>query len=1249
MGKVSIIEERLKAINETVFQELCDAYISLKYYRSRAFSRTGSQLGKQKVKKGTPDSFVQLDDGTYLFIESTTQQTGLLNKFKGDISKCLDETESSIPKSKLREIILCFNSKADTAVVEELTDIAKPTKVRFITIDDLAMQISLHYRTLARDYLNLPLDTGQVVTLEKFVKHYNENSQSIATPIDNKLIHRDTELLGLIDTFKTEDFIVITGAPGIGKTKLTVEAIIEFQRQFDYSAYAVLNKDYDILEDLAYYFDNSSKNILFIDDANRMDRLLQIKGFAEDTAAGHLKIVLSVRDYALEQIKKLIPKISVFELLPLNEDQIIDIIKNEPFKITNQDYHPKILSISNNNARLAIMAARLALQKNNLNALHEVYDLFDEYFKTFVNDNGLLQDKIIQKCLGVLSYFNTISLTNSDPLEKTLNKFQLSRLEFIESIDKLEKIEIVEIKYNHAKISDQSISAYFFYKIFFKDDLLSFEVILSNFYESTKNRIRDTVIPVNNTFGYRNIREKIRPVLLARLKSIQSEKDILYFFELFWFYLEEELLATVVKRIETSITMEFRYTLNEPLHIADDQFLKLLFNIVRYHHDDRLIENATALSFEYTKRNPASYSQLIKSVTDHFSMDYEDEYDSYQKQRMLFELVGSNLAIESFYRQVFFDIANKFLYFRFQQAKPLRGHQFSLYSYSIKENDDILRFRARIWELLEELFLTNQTEAFEVLHKYSQNRIDVDVPILYNDFKSIELLIERYFLTDRFDHAYVVQELCGWAKRLKFEDHPLKKFQKVFFTEKYKLFRKVDWNRLRDKEQHEYTLGEKYESVKEREIRRSFQFVSIEEYKSFIDSYVEIKLFNRDSYGLANSLAIILDENIKTNPNLSIDIFKQLILDKRLNNFSPNLAIQTIANSGDEISSKFWDAVKPNSKLKTWIDKILNVTDDRVSALSDWQLQYLLSLPPQKVDKASCSVLIYVVKTINASQTLFLNGIEKYETFQPGTIEQILIAINRINSKEKVKVSLSHNFFDTLKCHEIGIEHLKQAYIQQDNIQRLFDYDGNDLLYILRKDPEFLYEYINSFADDDLGRRSSDYKCFQVIWNLDSPEQIVNRVVNYLIENDKLGLNSDFLSSFFVNIKPENQSKADDFLIKYISEYFNDSKKMNTVFELVEAKLRHLFHQTFKTYLHLNSNLEDFKRIEWTGNGVVIHDGSANIGDIRAAKWQHILDLVLAEDLGISLIPIAAWIKEQVELEKRSADRFREWAYLGEW
>ncbi|PID83837.1 hypothetical protein CSB09_04010, partial [Candidatus Gracilibacteria bacterium] len=63
MSRLQTIENRLKEINGTVFQELCDSYLAIKDNNYLAISRTGSQTGKQKTTKGTPDTFFQLPNG----------------------------------------------------------------------------------------------------------------------------------------------------------------------------------------------------------------------------------------------------------------------------------------------------------------------------------------------------------------------------------------------------------------------------------------------------------------------------------------------------------------------------------------------------------------------------------------------------------------------------------------------------------------------------------------------------------------------------------------------------------------------------------------------------------------------------------------------------------------------------------------------------------------------------------------------------------------------------------------------------------------------------------------------------------------------------------------------------------------------------------------------------------------------------------------------------------------------------------
>ena len=63
MGRFHTIQNALISINETVFQDLCDCLLFRTICNRFSYSRTGSQVGKQKTTKGTPDSYVLLDNG----------------------------------------------------------------------------------------------------------------------------------------------------------------------------------------------------------------------------------------------------------------------------------------------------------------------------------------------------------------------------------------------------------------------------------------------------------------------------------------------------------------------------------------------------------------------------------------------------------------------------------------------------------------------------------------------------------------------------------------------------------------------------------------------------------------------------------------------------------------------------------------------------------------------------------------------------------------------------------------------------------------------------------------------------------------------------------------------------------------------------------------------------------------------------------------------------------------------------------
>lgn len=105
----------------------------------------------------------------------------------------------------------------------------------------------------------MPLETSQIVFIERFTAVYYRGSNGISTPSDNTFLNCDRERIDLNAALLQNDFILLTGVPGIGKTKLALEGINSFLSQnLTFGAYCVSNKNHTLLDDLFQYFDSNN-------------------------------------------------------------------------------------------------------------------------------------------------------------------------------------------------------------------------------------------------------------------------------------------------------------------------------------------------------------------------------------------------------------------------------------------------------------------------------------------------------------------------------------------------------------------------------------------------------------------------------------------------------------------------------------------------------------------------------------------------------------------------------------------------------------------------------------------------------------------------------------------------------------------------------------------------------------------------------------------------------------------------------
>lgn len=1239
MGKLQSIENALASINEAKFQTLCDSILAIRNKNYRAFSRTGSQKGKEKTVKGTPDSFLLLPDGKYLFVEYSTNITSGAAKVEDDISKCLDEKKTGVPKEQISEIIICLNFSLNTKQIEGLKKPLADTNIALTveTLDSLALEIHLHHRNLAHEFLSLPLDSGQVVSISQFIEEYNRKGAAIATPLDNQFIERETEQKQLSESLANSDFIIVTGPPGVGKTKLCLEAIQVFLADhLAFEAYCISYKSHTLLEDLYQYLDPENDYVLFVDDANRIDAFNQITGFYSGVRKGRLKVVITVRDYAYSEVGSLAHEFGPvrIDINRMTDEQIVKVIESEPFEIKNPEYQDPIKHIADGNPRLAIMASLLAKKKQNINALRDVSDLFEKYYATFIHDQSEFASDLNIRCLGLISFFYTIPYQDREVTEPILQHFDITYNDFIDAIDKLDSLELVEIQFEHVKIPEQNLSTYFFFKAFVQDELLSFETLLINYFQKFQSRFKDSVIPANNTFGYERVMKKLQPYLRSYWKSIELNwEDAQKFLSTFWFYVQDETLVYLLNHINNLSEVEVEeYSVHyETNDFSTDQneILDLLGNFLRF---PTTVKNGLEVLFEFIRKRPQHLPEFIHKVRELLLFDRDDRREGFARQFDLFDLIIKGLkGKDPLLTRVFFELAKTFIGFTFQHTHGGRNLSIVFYRFPLPNEERIHAFRELIWTTLSEHFMDHHKWAFETLESYNKSRIDAMADIMKTDAPFVLDIIQTHLKREDFEHCRYVHSQIQWYKRKEIENDLFDSIRKTFTNPLFELYLIVDWDSHRDKEILDFDNHRDYEKIKEKQIRDSIKLTSQDEVSKFFNDFVFLKSKNgRSSWNYNKVLTIIIDETIKTNEKLGYAILELIIQSDNKIDIVPRLVFGVLLSKEAHVE-RLWKLIE----------------ESEFTSRSEWKMNYFLNLDDKLIKEEHADQILQAIEETSESAMIALEHLDRYLKIDSLLFQKIIHIIYDKNENRGARITVWDDLFEK-HLPKLGddLELVKKFYIQQRVIQNHFDFDFKGLKSILKEAPFFLVEYISGLYIKDKHEFLEDHEGMGFVWEFDEAEKIVTQVFDLFREKAWwFGIQEHYCGSFFTNVAAEHQDRSDRFLMNMIQSNYSEPKKVNEVIDIVRHKRTELLEQAILTYLELNQNPEDFRKISWTGSGGVYH-GDVIIGDIRAAGWRNILSIVEKSDLGVKILPIKQEINQTIEHELESGDQERKRKFL---
>lgn len=1172
------VERRIDELSPSMFQQLGDAYLLSKdRNKYAAFLRIGTKLGKDKTTKGTPDTLVYTYDKKYLFVEYSTNSTDEAKKLIADIDKNI--RKYNINLLHLSEIILFTNYKLNPTKTNVILDYASAQRVNCTIIDEgtLALEIVTLYPHLANPYLGIPIDTGQVVSLETFIKEYQRKSGGIATPLDNTFLFREGELERVINGLEENDFVILKGYPGVGKTKLAIEAISAFQdKHTSYYSFAISYKDSELLSDLTQNIHPDYDCIIFVDDANTIEKFKQIKGFYERNRIGKIKILITVRTHALNQVKDwCMPNKPIEVLIEPLENSEIETIVSESCCINNTYYLKRISQIAKGNPRIAIMIGKLAKEGHSIKSIENVTEVFDLYFSTIFKDSRLTKD--VLKVAGIVSFSRFIDCNNIALLKEYLLAFNIDFETFNKAKDILNDLEIIDVPIDgFVKMGEQNLCTYFIYRVFIKDRLLDFATLFNFMSVQNMRLYRDKIYSVDIVCGREILSSIVRLGLIEYLKKHNTEKDIISIYKHFFVYFIDEIIVFVYnhfKVYEYSDDVEFDLKYGNFQFISEtdrDPFLELNALIWKYSNN---FDMSFELALDSVNRCPHLAPQLAYHIEDSFSVTRQDISICGHWQKEVVKYLKNHIEENPLCKHVLWLIARLFL------------------KTFLKENVWEEKLRNNIWELLQKHY----TEDFlSFIENYMSVSFISNQKTALFDKQYIFSILYSHMSNNNIKHCIIVQNYIKWAKSNRIYDEQCDAIKLKYNSDDYSLYSKLKWDSIGGNDSCYYDGYDNYCQQKALELKNSFLFDNGKDAEHFFDRLIILyskNIFDKDQ--LCHSLCVIVDHNIHHNIQIGF-LMLGLLLKNNIAGKYGYLIIHD--NLAAETYFRIWDYIKKYS------------FDEKIA----WMLQFLYNVPSTNIKEIQISYFMECLKHSKEIIRININSFLRLDFFTNTILRKFLDVIYNLNVKGH-HIEFIHIGMDELFNRIEDNDYLFKNYIQQCIIARFqhFDYEKVFLRKLVERDQQFLKKYI--LESKVYWKESSSIVFYNMdfIWEMEIHNDIASMILNLLLSlhldnND----NEELTCALFTNKNEKKRKVIQDFIMHYFHENMTKFDMSNLVVFIVSRYYPNILPLLVKDFILTNQG-ENFFNIDWT-NTRRLNFTTCNTTyyDVIAERWGLILDII---------------------------------------
>ena len=1199
MAKINQIQNALKELDGGAFQKLADSYLLRKGYPQ--INPIGSVAGSNKVRKGTPDTLIPTNDGKYVFGEHTTISSDkVYSKFSEDIAKCLDKDKTGIATAKIKEIVLCYTSDLSAKEIDNLRELCEVSKVNLnlFGLGAISYDLLEKYPGIAKDYLGIEVDTGQIVTLDEFVSQYEKNK--LATTLQTKFHFRVDEKKDLLSLIQGSSLVIISGQAGVGKSRIAIECYRQFiQENKSYKAFCIFNQGIDLFEDIKSYFSDSGDFLILVDDANRISGFQYIVHLLQTKRSDqNFKILVTVRDYALDRIREICQPIgggTETTINPFTDEEIKKLLQEE-FEINNHLYLDRIVDIAQGNPRVAVMAAQVAKERNTLESIRDATELYDKYYSSIKSDLDALEDGDVLKVAGIVAFFRNVDRTNDALISNIQNVFGISAEDFWEASMKLHDMEVFDMFEDEVvKVSDQVLSTYLFYFVFFKKKLIDFSILLNDLFPQHKQRLIDAINPILNTFNF----EEIKKIMELKVDNIwgtmqdNNESDFLQLIDVFWFLKPTDTLIYIQNRINSINgsdvgfeNIKYEADSNTPL----PEFLSTL-SLFRNLGEDQ-IKMSLDLFLQYAEKQPHDTPKILYYLIDRYGFQPDSyRYDYCDQHAVIDKLLEySSSGNNEYFTRLFIALAENYPHTHFSSTKAGRSHTITFTQFDLIDSKGLHNLREKILKQLFNLYENKeyQKHILKLLMIHTQSGLNVSVGVIIeNDSKLI-----LYFFNSALDpsdiyHCIVVQRYLRLLERFNIQAEETLKAQ--FQSPEYVLYDLLT-NKL---ERIELELShDAYREYKYQKIEKLTSSYSEEDYDRILHQLheIQITLGGHSLWQINQGILSILENLSKRDIELSHNVLRHYL------------------EQGDYLEINPWVVIS-NMMIRCEAARIFDVVNTPEYSTKDrWLFIYYQHLSDNDIQQEHINALCELYK--ESEYKYFINDLDyllKYERLQKGFVADIVeIIIKRSGDYPEYANSLSlmfnphteinKNLSSVFSCKFTLLE---DAYIVIDKVKQHADYDGTTFGVLLDNDQAFIDKYLeDKFSTKDYLSRHDDSRDYSFIWLRDDCINIMQRITSIVFGHDCKGHFFGYYESFFnksVNPQTDNTiiEKQDGYLINEIEKEFDKNKYMRFLFNMIVGFPLNRKLKYFKAFLDKNKKYDDFKSLpyeptisSWSGSAV---------------------------------------------------------------